>query len=54
MAGQKKSRRFDWQKGRRLAIMRRLAQNDRIPISGRITSDKVVDGLIADANRKKK
>jgi len=42
-------RRFSWKNGRRLTTKRRMAQNDRIPIARRITDDKVIDRLLADA-----
>ncbi len=54
MAKQGKPNRFNYQRGRQLTIKRRLAQNNRIPIANRITDDKVVDGLLADAKRKRK
>jgi len=54
MKKERKQRKFDWQKGRWLTTMRRLALNDLIPVAIRITDNKVADGLIADANRRRK
>ena len=51
MAKERKQRKFDWQEGRRRTTICRLARNNLIPISIRITGDEIVGRLIAAAMR---